>query len=155
MAFKPRKGYAKLFWLPAISNKSAPTQAEPTAGTLIATTALADIAGLTQKTQFIEIPNFASLQTPKISGEKKADDTTLTFYEDDTTNPISTLLAEDTAGFILASPFGATVATSKVDVYPATVASNDRQWTAGNEAAKYAVGFAITSLRIKDAVMAA
>lgn len=153
MAYKTRKGYTKAYFLPSIAAPATPTQAELTAGTLLSTAALASISGFDSKSNFIEIPNFASRQTPKIAGEKTSNDSSMEFYEDDTSNPIATVLAQDVNGYVLLAPFGATTATSKVDVFPVSVASNTRQYTSGNEAAKFVVDFAITGVPTPNAVM--
>lgn len=155
MSYFIRKSKTKVYFLPTIANVSAPTQAELTAGTMLATSALADIAGFNSKSNFVDVPNFASLQTPKIPGEKTSDDSSLTFYEDSSTNPIATLLAQDTTGYILFANYGATTATSKVNVFPVQVASNTPQYSSGNEAAKFVVDFAITAVPTFGATMAA
>lgn len=153
MAFKTRKGYAKVYFVPTIANTSAPSQAELTAGTLLSTSSLETVTGFDSKTNFIQIPNFATRQTPKIAGETVASDSQMVFYEDDTTNPIRTVLAKDTNGYVLLSPFGATVATSKVDVFPVTIAASTRNYTSANEAAKYTVDFSVPGVPVQDAVM--
>lgn len=157
MGYYIRKGHTKLYWVPSIANStySQITAAELAAGTLLSTSALAEVNGFSSKSNFVDIPNFASLQTPKIPGEKTSDDSSLTFYEDDTSNPIATLLAQDEDGFLVFFKNGATSTGSKYDAFPAQVASNTPQYTSGNEAAKFVVDVAITNVPKANGVMVA
>lgn len=147
-----RGGTSKIFFAPTISNKAAPTQAEITAGTDL-TPQLAEINGVTFSNQPIDVPDFSSAWTKKIPGEDQADDPALTFYEDSTSNPIKTALAKGTAGYLVLCPWGST-ATKVCEVWPVTVASNAREWSAGNEAARYVVKFTTTDPMVEGVLAA-
>lgn len=152
MSLYLRRGTTKVYFLPSIASQSAPTQAELTAGTNF-TGNISDVNGWSAKTQFIEVPNFGSRYVSKIPGNTTSDDSSLTFYEDTTSNPVRTTLSKDTAGFIVTFPSGATASSSKCDVFPVQVGANTRLYTSGNEAAKIQVDFSITATPTADAVM--
>lgn len=152
MARKMRKGISKVSFVPTIAAKAAPTQAEITAGTDL-TPDLAEINGVTFANQPIDTPDFSSGWTKKIPGEDQADDPTLTFYEDDTSTTIRDALDKGTAGYLVFMPWGK-AATKVAEVWPVTVASNAREWSSGNDPARFVVTFTTTDPAV-DAVQAA
>lgn len=153
-----RRGNTKVYFLPTIASTTlAPTVAEINAGTLLSIVngpnELADIDGFRRQSNFIDTPHFGSRQTPKIPGEIEAPDSSLTFYEDDTTNPVSTVLPQDQLGFIVLGK--SVAAAAKVDVFPIQVAAQSPEYSAGNEAAKFKVDIAVTGVpATKIAVLA-
>lgn len=151
-----RKGTTKIWFVPTIADPSAPTSAEVTAGDDL-TGQLAEITGFNFSNNPIDTPDMASAFVGKIPGEDTTDNSDLTFYEDDSSNPISTALAKGTTGYVVIFPAGiagATPAAADVaDVWPAIVASNSRQYTADNEAAKYQVMFTLTTEPEVDAAL--
>ncbi len=150
MAKFMRRGKTKVKFCPSIASTTlAPTVAELTSGTDL-TNEIAEMSGFNSKSTMIDIPNFGSRQTPKIAGEQQSDDSSITIYEDDTTNPLQTTLARDVNGYIVIAPAGVLTASSKVDVFPVSVASNTRQYTSGNEAAKIQIDFAVTAVPAQD-----
>lgn len=153
-----QRGNLKVYFVPTIAaGNMAPTVAEITAGTLLSVAsganALSAIDGFNVKADFIETPHFGARQTPKIPGEIKFDDSSLTFYEDDTSNPVRTLLAQDVSGYIVIGKL--VTASSKVNVFPVQVSSNTPQYTAGNEAATFKVDFAVTDVPAQQVTVAA
>jgi hypothetical protein len=89
----------------------------------------------------------------KIPGDDSAADSSLTFYEDDTTDLIETDLAKGTVGFVLVCRKGKTAGKKGCDVYPVRVASNSAAITADNEAAKIMVKFSITDRPLLNATI--
>lgn len=158
MARFMRKGITKVYFIPAIASTSAPTTAEVTAGTDL-TPQLAEINGFSFSNSPIDTPDMASAFVSKIPGEDTVDNSDMTFYEDDASNPIKTALAKGTTGFVgiyYQGIAGSTPATAdKLDVWPCTVASNSRMYTADNEAAKFQVVFTLTDPPTEEAVQAA
>lgn len=152
-----RKGKTKLYWVPTIANTSAPTAAEVNAGTNM-TPQIAEINGFTFTNNPIDTPDMATAFVSKIPGEDTVDSSNIMFYEDDTTNPIQTALAKGNSGYVVifykgtagASP----AAADKAEVWPAQIASNARQYTAANEAAKYNVVFTLTAQPTINATLA-
>ncbi len=155
MAGFMRPGTGKWFFSPTIASSTlAPTAAEMgTATHLTSTTAanqLIGIEGFDSTSSFIEVETFASRQTLQLAGRQHPSHSTMEFLEDTVSNTIRTLLARDTTGFMISSPTGAVTAGTKVDVFPVQVGANTRVYSAGNEAARFRVGFAITAIPAQD-----
>ncbi len=142
-----RRGTTKIYFAPSIAAASAPTEGEMAAATELSCET-AEINGFAFKNSPIDVPDMCSTFVKNIPGEDKADSSSLTFYEDDTTNPIKTALAKGTEGYIVFFPYGITGASPQTgdvcEVWPVSVASNTREWSAGNDPARYMVEFTIT-----------
>jgi hypothetical protein len=139
-----RKGTTKIYYLPTIASTSLlPTSAEITAGTDY-TQQVNAIDGWSLENQPIETPDMASTFVSKIGGDDSAADSSLTFYEDSTLDDVETDLAKGTSGYIVIFSKGKTAGTKGMDVFPTTVVSNSKAYTADNEAAKITVQFTIT-----------
>lgn len=157
MARFVQKGNTKVWWVPTIASALlVPTTAEVTAGTDL-TPQVSDMAGFTFSNNPIDTPDMSQALITKIPGEDAIDDSSFTFYEDKTTNPIKTLLAKGTNGYVVIFGTGiagaAPAAADKADVWPAQVSSNARQYNAGNEASKYLVKLAPTKAPGFDKVL--
>lgn len=143
-----RKGITKAHFVLIVTNKAAMTVAELTAGTLL-NPKLAEVNGFTFANSPIQVPDFDNTFTSQIGGEDTAADSNLGFYEDDVANPIRTVLAKGTVGFVVFFPTGyagaSPAAADKYEIWPSIVTSNSRAYTAGNEAAMYTANFAITA----------
>jgi hypothetical protein len=144
-----RKGITKVRWAPTIASATlVPTTAEITAGTDL-TPQVAEINGFSFANSPIDTPDMSSAFVGKIPGEDSTDNSDITFYEDKTTNPISTAQAKGNNGYVVIFPTGIAGAApaigDKCDVWPAIIASNARMYTADNEAAKYKVTYALTA----------
>lgn len=143
-----RKGKTKFYFVPTIASASlVPTAAEVIAGTRL-DSQLAEVNGFTFSNNPIPVPDMATKFQSQIPGEDSTEDSSLVFYEDDTTNTIMTALAQGAVGYIVIFPAGtagaAPAAADKADVWPVQVSSNARQYTADNESARYQVNFAAT-----------
>ncbi|MEV8248070.1 hypothetical protein AB0R01_30505 [Streptomyces rochei] len=144
MARFNRKGTTKIYYLPTIAATTMiPTTAEITAGTDY-TDQINAIDGWSLENTPIETPDMASTFVSKIGGDDSAADSSLTFYEDSTTDTIETDLAKGTSGYIVIFSKGNTPGAQGMDVYPVTVVSNSKAYTTDNEAAKITVQFTIT-----------
>jgi hypothetical protein len=157
MARFMRKGKTRFYWCPTVANLNAPTVANITAGTRL-DPQIAEINGFEFANSPIDVPDMATAFVSKIPGEDTVADSSISFYEDDTTNPIQTALAKGTVGHVVIFPrgtAGASPAVSDVtEVWPAIVASSARAYTAGNEAARYTVTFTLTAPPVTGAVAA-
>jgi hypothetical protein len=146
-----RKGRTRFYYAPTIASAAlAPTAAEITAG-LRLDTELAEVNGFTFANSPIQVPDMASAFVSSIPGEDSVEDSNLIFYELDTaTNPISVSQAKGINGYICIFYKGvagaAPAAADKCDVWPIQIASNARQYTADNEAAKYQVTYTPTAV---------
>lgn len=153
-----RKGITKVFFVPTIADPEAPTATEVNAGVNL-TGQIAEVNGFSFTNSPINTPDMASAFVSKIPGEDTTDDSSLVFYEDSVTNPISTALGKGTTGFVVIFPTGIAgetpAAADKADVWPAQVASNSKQYTVDNDAAKYTVTFTLTAEPTIDAAVVA
>lgn len=156
-----QKGTTRFYFAPTIASATlVPTVAEITAGTRL-DAELAEISGFAFSNSEIATPDMASTFTGNIPGEDVAEKSMLTFYEHKppTANPIRTALAKGTAGYIViffGGIAGATPAIADVcDVWPITVASNVRGYSAGNESSRYVVTFTMSSVPGFDKAIAA
>lgn len=147
-----RRGVSKLRFLPACAGAS-PTRAEITAGTDL-TASVADISGMQFSNSPIAVPDLNSTFTSQINGEDTVADTSVTFYDDDTTHTVRTALAKGTAGFLLLLPYG-DVATKRCEVWPVVATGVNDEWTTGNDSARFSVGFAITGVPKQNATVPA
>jgi hypothetical protein len=149
-----RKGITRWYFVPSIASGSlVPTAAEVNAGTRV-DGQLAEVNGFSFQNNPIMVPDMSTTYTSQIGGEDSSDDSSMVFYEDQTSNPIRTALAKGTAGFMVIFKSGVAGASpaagDKADVWPTTITSNAAQYTADNEAAKYMVSMAITARPVAD-----
>jgi hypothetical protein len=138
-----RRGKSKVRFLPAVANAAAPTAGELTAGTDL-TVSIADIAGFGYNNGPIATPDLNSTFTSSIPGEDTTDDSSITFYDDDTSTTIRTLLAKGVSGYIMRMPYGQ-VTAKRAEIWPVTSTGVNDTWSTGNDAAQFQVGFAITA----------
>lgn len=145
-----RKGVSKFYFLPAAAGyladgSGAPTAAEIAAGTDL-TPSVADVAGWNLSNNTVTTPDMSTTFDATIPGTDTAADSSLTFWEDDSTSVIETLLPKGTTGFIYIQRKGAGAAKTKsADLFPVRVAVKSPAYSAGNEGAQFQVQFAITS----------
>lgn len=140
-----RKGTTKIYFLPTIAATTLiPTSSEITAGTDY-TGQINAVDGWSLENQPIETPDMASTFVSKIGGDDSAADSSLTFYEDSALDDIETDLAKGTSGYVVIFSKGKTTGAKGMDVFPVTVVSNSKAYTADNEAAKITVQFTITA----------
>ena len=149
-----RKGTTKLYWVASISDITAPTAAEM--GSAVALTdEIAEINGFSFSNSPIDVPDMGDAFVSRIPGEDTVGDSSIMFYERTDSNTIMTTLAKDTTGYVVIFPTGiagvSPAANDTADIWPATVASNARQYNAGNEAARFEVVFTLTASPAIDA----
>jgi len=148
-----RKGTTKILFVDTIASTTyLPTAAEMTGATDY-TKQIAAVDGFSLENQEIETPDMDSTFVAKIPGDDQAADSSLTFYEDDTSDTIETDLAKGTIGFVIICRKGKAAAAKGMDVYPVRVASNSPQITADNEAAKLMVKFSIIDRPLLNATV--
>jgi hypothetical protein len=147
-----RRGTTKVYFEPTIADTDAPTEAELATATELSCE-LAEISGFSFSNNPIDVPDMCDVFVKKIPGEDAADDSSMTFYEDSVSfasNTILSTLAKGTEGYILLFPYGLAGATpaagDECEVWPVSVASNTREWNAGNEPARFMVEFTITDV---------
>lgn len=153
MARYTRKGKSKISFVPTIAVLAAPTIAEINAGTTL-DTQMNEMSGFQFKNSVIKTPDLSTTFVSQIPGEDEADDSSITFYDDDTTTTLRTALAKGQAGFIVLMPYGKT-ATKRAEVWPATSTGFNDEWTVANEPAKAVAQFSITAPPVQSATIAA
>lgn len=151
MARYTRKGKSKLAFVPTIAVLTAPTLAEITAGTPL-TPQMAEMSGFQFKNSIIKTPDLNTTFVSQIPGEDEADDSSITFYDDDTATTIRTALAKGAAGFLVLMPYGQTAA-KRCEVWPATSTGFNDEWTVANEAARAMSQFSITAPPVQNATI--
>ncbi|MFE7547101.1 phage tail tube protein [Streptomyces gardneri] len=150
-----RKGVTKVLFLETIAATTyLPTRPELTGATKL-TKEIAEFEGFNLENQEIETPDLESTFTSKIPGDDSAADSSLTFYEDDTSSTLEEALAKGTVGFIVVLRKGDVPASKSMDVWPIRVASKSSAITVDNEAAKWTARFSITDTPVLDAAVPA
>jgi hypothetical protein len=151
-----RRGNTKFYYVPTIANKSAPTVVEITAGTDLSPQ-VAEVAGFEFANSPISSPDFANAFTPQVPGEDTASESSFTFYEIGGTDAIYTAQAKGATAYVaifakgLAGALPATA--DKCEIWPITIGSKARQYTADNEAAKYRVVYNVTAAPTVDVAL--
>lgn len=146
-----RRGVSKVYFLPSMANKAAPSAGEISAGTDL-TGAIADIGGFTYTNSPIDTPDLGSTYTTTIPGEDTTDTPSLTFYDDNASTAIRTALAKGVTGYILRAPYGSGTG-KRAETWPVTSTGVNDTWSAGNDAAQFVTQFAVTAVPTMAAVL--
>lgn len=150
-----RRGTSVFYYVPVIAATTLiPTRTELTAGTNL-TPAIAAVDGWTQTNQTIDTPDMQDTFDSKIPGSDQADDSSITFYEDEVDNDLETTLAKGTEGYVVILRKGDVPTNESMDVFHIKVASQSPQYTADNEAAKFMVNFTILQRPVQGAAVPA
>ena len=150
-----RKGVTKVLFLETIAATTyIPIRSELTSATKL-TKVIAEFEGFNLENQEIDTPDLESTFNSKIPGDDSAADSSLTFYEDDTSSTLEEALAKGTVGFIVVLRKGDVPASKSMDVWPVRVASKSSAITVDNEAAKWTARFSITDTPVLDAAVPA
>ena len=150
-----RKGVTKVLFLETIAATTyIPIRSELTSATKL-TKEIAEFEGFNLENQEIDTPDLESTFNSKIPGDDSAADSSLTFYEDDTSSTLEEALAKGTVGFIVVLRKGDVPASKSMDVWPVRVASKSSAITVDNEAAKWTARFSITDTPVLDAAVPA
>ena len=147
-----RKGITKIYFVPTITVLATPTTAQITAGTNL-TPQIAEVAGFTFTNNPISTPDMDTAFVSQIGGEDTGEASSMTFYElKGGTDSIHDAQTKGLNGYICifyAGLAGGTPASGdKMEVWPITITSNARVYSAGNEAAQYRVAYAITGVPV-------
>jgi hypothetical protein len=113
------------------------------------TALIADMQGFSFSNSPIATPDLATTFTTNIPGEDTAADSSLIFYEDKTTNTMQTTLAKGVAGYVViffSGTAGANPAVGdKGEVWPVQSTGPYREYSMGNDPARWGVKFAMTA----------
>lgn len=139
-----RRGITKVFTVPTISSKTAPTATEINAGVDISKD-INKMAGFTFDNKPIDVPDMSAAFVKKIPGEDQAADSVLTLYLEKTTNPLRATFAKGTALYIVIFSTGTAgaspAATDKCQVWPMTTTGFADEFDTGAVAALWHAGF--------------
>lgn len=138
-----RRGKSKIKWAPSVAG-SSPTRGEITAGVDLSPS-IADIGGFQLSNNPITTPDLATSFDSQIDGPDSTEDSSLTFYDDDTSTTIRTTLAKGVSGYALLFPLG-DIVSKRVEVWQAKSTGVNDQWSLDATAAQFRVGFAILSV---------
>lgn len=142
-----RRDVTKVYWVPTIADKNAPTRAELDAGTDLSLE-VGDMSGWQVKANVIETPSLGSQFDAKINGSITADDSSLTMYQSQDGTDARTLFPRGTNGFVVWMDEGDAVG-NLMDVFPVRVLSAGKMRTL-DDAAKIEVQFAVTSEPVEN-----
>lgn len=140
-----RKGISRVFFCPTLVSQAAPSIATELTTTNEITAAISEISGFQFSNSPINTPDLATTFVSQIPGEDTAEDSSITYYDDDTTTTLRTAQAKGNAGFIVLCPYGRTAA-KRCETWPSKSTGFNDEWTTANEAARARVQFAITSV---------
>lgn len=149
-----RKAVSRVFFCATLSSQTAPSIATELTTSNEITAPIAEMSGFQFSNNPINTPDLSTLFVSQIPGEDTAEDSSITFYDDDTTTTLRTSQAKGNAGFIVLCPYGRTAA-KRCEVWPVKSTGYNDEWTTGNEAAKARVQYAVTAVPNQSATIAA
>ncbi|MFE3636104.1 hypothetical protein [Streptomyces sp. NPDC059168] len=138
-----RRGISKILWSKDLNDPKYPSRREITSAFGL-TDAVSDIEGWALENDPIETPDMGSTFNSSIPGNDKAENSSLTFYEDRFSDAIEQQLPKGAKGYIILLRKGDLPGSRSVDVFPVQVATRAATYSTGNEAAKFKVDFTIT-----------
>ncbi|WP_275560755.1 hypothetical protein [Streptomyces sp. 5-6(2022)] len=138
-----RRGISKILWSKDLNDPEYPSRREIN-GAFGLTDAVSDIEGWALENDPIETPDMGSTFNSSIPGNDKAENSSLTFYEDRFSDEIEQQLPKGAKGYVILLRKGDLPGSRSVDVFPVQVATRAATYSTGNEAAKFKVDFTIT-----------
>lgn len=138
-----RRGISKILWVPDLNDPKYPSRREIN-NAFVLTDAVSDIEGWALENDPIETPDMGSTFNSSIPGNDKAENSSLTFYEDRFSDAIEQQLPKGAKGYVVLLRKGDLPGSRSVDVFPVQVATRAASYSTGNEAAKFKVDFTIT-----------
>ncbi|MEU0839483.1 hypothetical protein ABZ370_08430 [Streptomyces sp. NPDC005962] len=137
-----RRGISKILWSKDLNDPKYPSRRE-IASAFGLTDAVSDIEGWALENDPIETPDMGSSFNSSIPGNDKAENSSLTFYEDRHSDEIEQQLPKAAKGYVILLRKGDLPGSRSVDVFPVQVATRAATYSTGNEAAKFKVDFTI------------
>jgi hypothetical protein len=153
-----RRGKTKVYWVPTLSSTTSPSAAQINAGVNMSAQ-IADISGFEFSNSPIPTPDLSTPFTTTIPGEDTAQEPQLVFYEDDTTNTLQTTLAKGTTGhtvkFYKGTAGASPAAGDRAEVWPVISTGPYREYSMGNDPARWGARFTPTATPVFDALLVA
>lgn len=164
-----RRGTTKIYFKDTgeITDVNAPSLGTELTGLTEITCAVAELSGFAFQNNPIDVPDMCAEFVSKIPGEDTADDSEMTFYDEMTSAGTGDttywdLLQKGASGYIIFFPYGVSGSSGTAiavgddcEVWPVSVAKSTREWSAGNDAARFMTTFTITNPPGQDAEVAA
>lgn len=150
-----RRGTSIFYFLQKIAaDDNVPTRAElaPSNATNLSET-ISDVEGWSLENSPIDTPDMGSTFASAIPGEDKADNSSLTFYEDKVSDSVETLLSKGVTGFVVILRKGDVPMSKSMDIFPVRVGSRSPSYSTASEPAKFKVTFGITHEPTLDAAV--
>ncbi|MFI9391891.1 hypothetical protein ACIG53_13520 [Streptomyces bauhiniae] len=138
-----RRGISKILFVKDLGDPKYPSRREINKA-FVLTDAVSDIEGWALENDPIETPDMGSTFNSSIPGNDKAENSSLTFYEDRFSDAIEQQLPKGAQGYVILLRKGDLPGSRSVDVFPVQVATRAATYSTGNEAAKFKVTFTIT-----------
>lgn len=155
-----RKGKSLILFRATIADTTSPYSVTLTevddgsAGLTDITPAIAELGGMQYSNDPIETPDLSTTFNTQIPGQDTADPPAFTLYDEDVApgaNLVRTALAKGATGYLILLPYGR-VAGRRIEIWPVTSTGVNDEWSAGNDAARYACTFAVTAVPTQNAV---
>jgi hypothetical protein len=144
-----RKGTTKFFLVPTLSTYPASAHGDWSAATDL-TGQIATVTGFDFKNVPIKVPDMSTAFVSQIGGEDDTTDSSFEFYE--LKGGTDTIKAAQTKGLVCfigifnTGIAGSVPAAAEVcDIWPVVCTARANIYSAGNEAAKYRVNYAVTA----------
>jgi hypothetical protein len=153
-----RRGKSKCFWVVTLSSTTSPSAAQVNAGVNM-TQPIADITGFEFSNSPIPTPDLSTTFTTTIPGEDTAQEPQIMYYEDDVTNTLQTTLAKGSTGFVVIfykGTAGASPASGdRAEVWPVISTGPYREYSMGNDPARWGARFTPSATPVFDALLVA
>jgi hypothetical protein len=134
----------KIYWVPTIASKAAPSRSELNAGTDITAEVVdGSLSGFRQTASTIDAPDVGNLFTAQVSGRTTAASSSFNVYISKTGTDARSLLTLGLSGFICIFPEG-DVTGRTLQVWPVYITSPDPDQDT-SKAGQIMVEFAVTS----------
>lgn len=151
MARQGSTGQIRLWYVPTISNKAAPTTSEINAGTDLTPQLVRDGLNTPASGQTMDAADASDAYNTTAPGTYGGDPITATFHRNDTggSDTAWSTLTRTTAGYFVVRRFGgsstAIASSQKVEVWPITVISREMAPIADNQTQRFTATSAVTS----------
>jgi len=153
-----RRGKSKAYWVVTLGSLTSPSAAQINSGVNM-TQQIADISGFEFSNSPIATPDLSTTFTTTIPGEDTAQEPQLVFYEDDTVNTLQSTLAKGTTGHVVLFYKGTAganpAAADKCEVWKVISTGPYREYSMGNDPARWGARFTPTDPPTFDATCAA
>jgi hypothetical protein len=157
MARTQHEGNTKVYFVPTLASKTAPSLASITAGTNLTAFITKDGVDVPNNQSMIDSATIDETFDAQEPGSWGGGPLTLTMFRDSiaASDTAWTLCVYNTRGFIVISRRGVPIVGSKVEVYPVAMHEPVMLATAANEMQKFREVFAVTAAPAMNATVAA